>query len=95
MVLIALLIDGVDIDDEPRVGVARVPFWVGAPVTPNQTAVPASPRQPARHYTVVGLEGLSTCGVYELRLDSSPGHPFLDTGCRYPSALCVRGLDQI
>ena len=95
MVLIALLIDGVDMDDEPRVGVARVPFWVGAPVTPNQAAVPASPRQPARHYTVVGLEGLSTCGVYELRLDSSPGHPFLDTGCRYPSALCVRGLDQI
>ena len=92
MVLTAPLIDGVaDEGDEPRMGVALVPLWAGAQVNPNQTAVPASPRQPTRDYTIVGLEGLSTSGVYELCLDPSPGHPFLDSGCRYLSALyCTR-----
>ena len=52
VVLTAPLIDGVDDEgDEPRVGVARVPFWAGAIVNPNQTAVvPASPRRPTRDY---------------------------------------------
>ena len=35
-----------DEGDEPRVGAARVPFWAGAQVNPNQTAVSASPRRP-------------------------------------------------
>ena len=43
--LTAPLIDGVDDEgDEPRVSVARVPFWAGAHVNPNQTAVPAFSR---------------------------------------------------
>ena len=47
--LTAPLIDGVDDEgDEPHVDVARMPFWAGAEVNPNQTAVPASPRQPTR-----------------------------------------------
>ena len=57
----ASLINGVDavdeVDDEgdePRVGVVRVPFWAGAPVNPNHTAVPASPRQPTRDYSRAG-----------------------------------------
>ena len=42
MVLTAPVIDGVDDEgDEPCMGVARVPFWAGAQVNPNQTAVPA------------------------------------------------------
>ena len=92
MALIASLIDGVDDEgDQPRVCMVWAPFWAGAHVNPNQTAVPASPRQPTRDYTIVGLEGLSTSGVYELCLDPSPGHPFLDSGCRYLSALyCTR-----
>ena len=93
--LTAPLIDGVaDEGDEPRMGVALVPLWAGAQVNPNQTAVPASPRQLARDCAaVVGLEGLSTSGVYELCLDSSPGLPFLDRGCRYLSALCSKGFE--
>ena len=52
MVLTAPLIDGVaDEGDEPRMGVALVPLWAGAQVNPNQTAVPASPRQPTRDYS--------------------------------------------
>ena len=39
---------------EPRVGMARVPFWAGAQVNPNDTAVPASPRQPTRGYSRAG-----------------------------------------
>ena len=61
MVLTALVVltaprnDGVDDEgDEPRVGVARVAFWAGAQVNPNQTAVPASPRQPTRDYCPAG-----------------------------------------
>ena len=50
--LTAPLIDGVDDEgDEPRVGVARVPFWADAQANPNQTAVPACPRQPTRDYS--------------------------------------------
>ena len=44
------------------------------------------------HVTIVRLEVLSTSGVYELCLDFSPGHPFLDRGCRYLSALCCTGF---
>ena len=55
VVLTAPLIDEVDDEgDEPRVGVARLPFWAGGQVNPNQTAVPASPRQPTRHYSRAG-----------------------------------------
>ena len=44
VVLTSPLMDGVgDEGGEPRVGEARVPFWAGAQVNPNQTAVPASP----------------------------------------------------
>ena len=95
MALIASLIDGVDDEgDQPRVCMVWAPFWAGAHVNPNQTAVPASPRQLARDCAaVVGLEGLSTSGVYELCLDSSPGLPFLDRGCRYLSALCSKGFE--
>ena len=93
MVVTTPLIDGVDDEgDEPRVGAARVPFWAGAQVNPNQTGVPVSPRQPARYYS--RLEGLSTSGVYELCLDSSLGHPFLDTGCRYLSSPSCTGFEQ-
>ena len=53
MVLTAPLIDGVDGEgDEARVGVVRVPFWTQ--VNPNQTAVPASPRQPTRDHSRAG-----------------------------------------
>ena len=52
MALTAPLVNGVDgvydEGDEPGVGVARVPIWADAHVNPNQTAVPACPRQPAR-----------------------------------------------
>ena len=52
VVLTAPLIDGVDDEgDEPRVGVARLPFWAGAQVNPNLTAVSASPRHPTRGYS--------------------------------------------
>ena len=45
------LVDGVDGQgDEPRVGVAPVPFWAGAQAIPNQKAAPASPRQPSFVY---------------------------------------------
>ena len=55
MVLTAPLLDGVDDEgDQPGVGVARVPFWTGAQVNPNQTAVQASPRQPTRDYRRAG-----------------------------------------
>lgn len=76
---------------EPHVGVARVLFRAGAHVNPNQTAAPASPRQPTRDYKS-GLEGLSTSGVYGLCLDPSLGHPFLDEGVVYLSAFCCTGL---
>ena len=45
---------GLDEGHEPRVGVARVPFWAGARGNPNQTAVPASPGQPTRGYSRAG-----------------------------------------
>ena len=55
VVLTAPLIDGVgDEGDEPRVSVAWVPFWAGTQVNPNQTTVPASPRQPTRDYSRAG-----------------------------------------
>ena len=55
VVLTTRLIDGVDDEaDEPRVGVAQVPFWAGAQVSPNQKAVPASPRLPTRDYSRAG-----------------------------------------
>ena len=43
--------------------------------------------------TTVGLEGLSTSGVYGMCLDSSLGQPFLDRGCRYLSGLSCTGFD--
>ena len=92
MVLTAPLIDVDDEGDKPRGGVAQVPFWAGAQVIPNETAVPASPRQ-SIHVTRVGLEGLSTSGVHELCLYFSPGHPFVDRGRRHLSALCCTGLE--
>ena len=47
VVLTASLIDGVgDEGDDPRVGMARVPFWAGDQVNSKKTVVPASPRQP-------------------------------------------------
>ena len=50
--LTAPLVDEVDDEegDELRVGVARVAFWAGAQVDPNQTAVPASPKKTKRDY---------------------------------------------
>jgi len=42
------LVDGVDGEgDEPRVGVAPVPFWTGVQAIPNQKAAAASPRKPS------------------------------------------------
>ena len=35
---------------EPRVGMARVPFWAGTHANPSQTAAPASPRQRTRDF---------------------------------------------
>ena len=59
VVLTAPLVDGVDDEgDELRVGVARVTFWAGAQVSPNETAGQAS--QDNLHMTIVGLERLST-----------------------------------
>ena len=43
------------------------------------------------HVTIVGLEGLSTAGVYELYLDSSPCRASLSVG----SLLYIRGLNKI
>ena len=48
-----LLYNG-DEGDEPRMGVARVPFWSGAQFHPNQIAVPVSPRQTTRDYSRAG-----------------------------------------
>lgn len=67
---------------ETPVGVARVPSWAGIQVNPHQTAVPHLP-QDNLHVTVVGLEGLSTSGVYGLCLRSSSGNLFLDDGVVY------------
>ena len=97
VVLTARLTDGVDDEsDEPHVGVARVPF--GLVLKSTLTKQTSTLPQDNLHVTilVVGLEGLSTCRVYEVCLDSSPGHPFLDRGCRYVSAIsAVRGLNAI
>ena len=61
MVLTAPLIDGVDDEgDEPRVCVVRVPLWAGAPVNPNQTAVPAS--QDRLRVTIVGWKACRPLG---------------------------------
>ena len=96
--LTAPLVDEVDDEegDELRVGVARVAVWAGAQVDPNQTAVPASPKKLNVTTAVVGPEGLSTSGVYGFCLDSSPGHPFLNRGCRYLTGRLsgVRGFDE-
>ena len=47
VVLTASLTDRVgDAGDDPRVGMARVPFWAGDQVNSKKTVVPASPRQP-------------------------------------------------
>ena len=55
VVLTTRLIDEVDDEaDEPRVGVAQVPFWAGAQVSPNHTAVPASPTHPTREHSRAG-----------------------------------------
>ena len=43
-----------DDGDEPRVDVVRVPFQASAQVSPNQIAVPASPRQPTRDHSRAG-----------------------------------------
>ena len=84
--------EGVDgAGDEPHVGVARVPFGAGAQDNPNQTAAPAPPRQRARAYG--RPRGLSTSGVYEVCLKSSPGRPFLAEGVVYLSGVCCTGID--
>ena len=92
VLLTAPLVDAVeDEGDEPRVGEARVPLWAGPQDTLNQR--PSQLPQDNPHVTIVGLEGLSTSGVYELCLDSSPGHSFLDRGCHHLSALCCTGFE--
>ena len=57
------------------------------------TKQPSQLPQDNLHVTLVGLEGLSTSEVSGLCLDSSPGHPFLDRGCRYLPALCCTGFE--
>ena len=92
MVLTAPLIDRVDDEgDEPRVGMVRVPLWAAQKSIP--TKQPFQLPQDNLRVTVVGLDRLSTSGVYELCLDSSPGHPFTDRGCRYLSALFCTGFE--
>ena len=73
-----------DDGDEPRVDVVRVPFQASAQASPNQIAVPASPRQPTRDHSRAGRP--VDLWVHELCLESSLGHPFLNRGCRY---VCV------
>ena len=59
------LIDEIDDEgNERRVDVARVPFWAGARVNPNQTGVPASPIQPAREYSQAG----SSVDLWDVRV---------------------------
>ena len=71
------------------------PVWVrhgcrfGLVLKSTPTKQPSQLPRDALHVTVVGLEGLSTCGVYTLCLDSSPGHPFLGRGFRYLSLCCT------
>ena len=70
--LTAPLIDGVDDEgDEPRVSVARVPFWAGAPVNPNQTAVPAFPRQSWSSWKACRPLGRTSCAWIPLQVAHS------------------------
>ena len=75
------------------------PVWVwhgcrfGLVLKSTPTKQPSKLPRDNLHVTIVGLEGLSNSGVYELCLDSPPGHTFLDRGCRYLSALCCTGFE--
>ena len=92
VVLTPPLIDEVDDEgDEPGVGVARVPFGLVLKSIPTKRK--SQLPHDNLHMTIVGVEGLSTSGVYELFLDSSRGHPFLNRGCRYLLVLCCTGFD--
>ena len=81
MVLTAPLIDGVDDEgDDPLADVARGQRF-GLVLESTPTKQPSQLAQDNLHVSIVGLEALSTTGAYELCLDSSPDHPFLDRGC--------------
>ena len=99
-----LAVQGGDIEDskmaltEPLMRLmARVtnPVWTwhqwrfGLVLKSTPTKHPVQLPQDNMHNTTAGLEGLSTCGVYTLCLDSSPGHPFLGRGFRYLSLCCT------
>lgn len=58
-----------------------VPFGVGAQSIPTTQAPQLS--QDNLLVTMLGLEGLSTSGVYEMCLDPSPGHLFLAESVAY------------
>ena len=64
--------------------------------TPTKQPSQLPPKKLNVTTAVVGPEGLSTSGVYGFCLDSSPGHPFLNRGCRYLTGRLsgVRGFDE-
>ena len=92
MVLTAPVIDGVDDEGDASRVWHGCRFGLVVKSTPikQQSQLP----QDNLRATIVGLEGLSTSGVYESHLKSSQGHPLLDGGCRYLSALCCTGFDK-
>ena len=53
------------------------------------TKLPSQPPQDNRHVPILGLDPLSTSAGYYVCLHSSPGHVFLDEGCRFQKKIPI------